>query len=213
MSFAIRAYAKRNSICHTGIYDLQSDKKWAELGLFISSDLERISSILPDDRVRDADNWKRLMTYTRDRLLQWNASMDRWEPNQGLDIAAPKEMDIRTASIATARTHFNARKFRLSGQASNNTPCDTATLTGRSRANTDSILVGARKRKFSEAFAEEAPMTSRSQQVDQDERTKRLQLRVESDNLLAQLCDLYDSVAQTKPGVSVRTLRTHIHLV
>ena len=68
--FAIRTYARRNYICHGGVFDLFKSNNFAGLAKYIEEDDSILEKILPDEEKPMVGKYRRLLTFYRDSHIR-----------------------------------------------------------------------------------------------------------------------------------------------
>lgn len=76
--FAARSYARRNFICHGGIFDLFQSNNFAGLAEYIEADDKALEDILPDEEKPMVDKYRKLLTFYRDSHIRKNGQGE-WE--------------------------------------------------------------------------------------------------------------------------------------
>ena len=83
--FAIRSYARRNSIAHGEIFDLYQSKQFAGLADYIDNDEKLLEGLLPDEEKPMLDNWRRLLRFHRSKRIRQTGDGD-WKAKSPLRV-------------------------------------------------------------------------------------------------------------------------------
>lgn len=83
--FAIRSYARRNSIAHGRSFDLYMKKDFAGLAEYLDRVDKTLEDILPDGEKPMAGKWRRLLTFFRDSRI-WKSDDGDWVEQTPLKI-------------------------------------------------------------------------------------------------------------------------------
>lgn len=74
--FAIRSYARRNVIAHSGLQDRSLSNDSAGLAEYIDNDFKLLEEILPDDEKLMVDKWRRLLLIFRNAHIRQDGGGD-----------------------------------------------------------------------------------------------------------------------------------------
>lgn len=74
--FAIRSYARRNVIAHSGLQDRSLSNDSAGLAAYIDNDFKLLEEILPDDEKLMVDKWRRLLLIFRNAHIRQDGGGD-----------------------------------------------------------------------------------------------------------------------------------------
>ncbi|KAL3424174.1 hypothetical protein PVAG01_03455 [Phlyctema vagabunda] len=116
--FAVRAYAARNQVCHGEAGHLVVEKNWDALAHRVSSDLEALPELLPEDQIQHLTTWRQILHYYRDWYIVQDSD-EKWQKREDDSIAqipatvfAPGDRPISDLPPIVAKAWFSSGHFR-----------------------------------------------------------------------------------------------------
>jgi hypothetical protein len=211
-SFAIRAYAARNAVCHSETGFRKRARDWDGLAQQIDEDLSALLAILPEDELRHQDTWTRIIQWYRDRSIEQDEVTGSWEEKppepSASDLAgSPTLIDVRNLPLSVRPRAFHRGLFDVSSKP--NDPTDAARR--KIEAKSDPTPGPPLKRKASGTPEGEGPRKLRC--VVPESRKANPELWDEYDRLALDASSESQELAEKDLGKSIQQLKAYRDLI